>query len=184
MGKGALATGIALALTLALTCATNAQTPYIAVYFDSGLSDLGMDCPGFMVDTLYVGGVNFNTMVTGTEFAITYPPAVLWMADLNVPPVTIGQTINGISMGYGVPLNGFSPLELCRVIVFWNCDHCDQPYIENPINVVAHPFTGFLGWTDLTFTERPAVGLTSKVCPFASPVEETTWGRVKSLYAE
>ncbi len=183
MRKRALATGLVLVLAMAAVCAVNAQTPFIAVFFDPGFSVWEKDCPGFIIDTLYVAGVNFNTMVTGAEFAIRYPVAITCLADLNITPITIGNTWSGISMGYPVPLNGFSPVGLCKVMVFWNCTACEYPFSYNDVKVIPHPVTRFLGWTDLTFTERPAVGLTSEICWVVS-VEETTWGRVKALFSD
>jgi hypothetical protein len=183
MNRRTLLTGLALALTLALPPASHAQTPFIAVYFDPGFSVECKDCPGQMLDVWYVTGVGFNTMVTGAEFAIQYPPAVAWVGDLNTPPVTIGQTPTGISMGYATPLNGYAPVGLCQVQVFWVCEGCAPPYYWNLVKVVPHPCTGFLGWTDETFRERAAVGRTSIICG-GTPVEETTWGRVKVLFEE
>ena len=180
----ALSPGLALILALALVCAANAQTPYIAVYFDPGFTATTKVCPGPGLDVWYVAAVNFNSLITGAEFAISYPAAVTWLADTNTPPVKIGSTPSGISMGYPIPVNGFSPVELCRVQVQWNCEECDSSSIDAPITVIAHPHTTFLGWTDESYTEQPASGWTSFICPFASPAEPTTWGRVKALFGE
>jgi len=177
-----IATLVVTAL-LATVVVASAQVPYIAVYFDPYHTQEAKVCPGFVVDTWYVAAVNFNTYITGADFAIQYPPAVTWMADLNLPPVKVGNTPTGLSMGYALPQNGYGVLELCQVQVFWNCDHCADPYYNNQVKVITNPLTGFLGVTDYpNFNLIPGTGLTTLICPLGVPTEDTTWGQVKALY--
>jgi hypothetical protein len=178
-----IATLVVVAL-MATVVAASAQTPYIAVYFDQYLTQETKDCPGPMMDTWYVAAKNFNAFLTGAEFAIQYPPAVVWMADVNKPEVTVGNTAAGISMGFPLPVNGFFDVFLCNVQVFWNCSACVEPYLNNAVKVVAHPVTGFLGVTDFPqYNVIPGIGLTSYICATV-PAEETSWGQVKALYGE
>lgn len=174
---------LVFAALIATAVAVSAQTPYIAVYFDPGLSDETKDCPGPVPDNLYVAGLNFNTFVTGAEFAVQYPAAMAWLGDANLPPVSVGTTPSGISLGWTAPQNGFVPIHMCTVSIFWQCTCCCG--IENSqIKVVPNPNTGFLGFTDYPqFNLIPAVGLTAFVCATV-PAEETTWGQVKALYGE
>jgi hypothetical protein len=182
-----IATLVVVAL-LATVVVVNAQNPYIAVYFDQYYGQETKDCPGFVIDTWYVAAVNFNTFVTGADFKINYPAAVTYLADLNVPPVKVGNTNIGLSMAFALPQNGYNLVPLCQVQVFWNCDDCDRPaglYVNNQVKVVANPFTNFLGVTDFpNFNLVPGQGLTAVICPTSVPVEETTWGQVKALYGE
>ena len=174
---------VAVAL-MATVVAVSAQAPYIAVYFDQYHTQETKDCPGFVVDYWYVAAVNFNTFITGADFAIQYPAAVTWLADLNMPPVTIGNTLTGVSMAFALPQNGYGSFELCQVKVFWNCDACVVPYVNNQVRVVPNPVTGFLGVTDYPqYNLIPGNGLTALICATV-PAEETTWGQVKSLYGE
>ena len=115
-----IATLVVVAL-MATVVAVSAQTPYIAVYYDQYLTQETKDCPGPMMDTWYVAAKNFNAFLTGAEFAIQYPAAVLYLGDANTPPVTVGNTQAGISMGFALPVNGFFDVFLCNVNVFWNC---------------------------------------------------------------
>jgi hypothetical protein len=178
-----IATLVVVAL-MVTAVAVSAQTPYIAVYFDSGLSLESKNCPGPVGDVLYVGGVNFNAFIVGAEFAIQYPPSMTWLGDLNTPQVTIGSTPTGISMGYPLPIAAFSPIELCRVAILWACPECEG-YWDQPIRVVPHPFTAFLGFVDYPQNDLvPTGGLTAIVCPNTVPIEDTTWGQVKALYGE
>jgi hypothetical protein len=178
-----IATLVVVAL-MATVVAASAQTPYIAVYFDQYLTQETKDCPGPMMDTWYVAAKNFNAFLTGAEFAIQYPAAVAFLGDANTPPVTVGNTQTGISMGFALPANGFFDVFLCNVNVFWNCSSCVEPYLNNAVKVVANPVTGFLGVTDFPqYNAIPAVGLTSFICATV-PAEDTSWGQVKALYGE
>jgi len=179
-----IATLVVVAL-MATVVAVSAQTPYIAVYFDQYLTQETTVCPGVGVTgTWYVAAKNFNAFLTGAEFAIQYPPAVTWLADLNKPAASIGSTPSGISMGFALPQNGFFPVLLCTPQVFWMCDACVEPYLNNVVRVVANPLTSFLGVTDYPqYNTIPCVGLTAYVCA-SVPAEETSWGQVKALYVE
>jgi hypothetical protein len=183
MCKQSRAVGLALAIVALAAVGASAQNPFFAVYFDPSFAIRETNCPGPGPGILYVAGVGFNSLVTGAEFAVWLPPAVTWVADINKPAVTIGTTPTGIAMGYTTPLNGYSTVELCRVEILWACASCASPYLDNEIVVIPSPRTGFLGWTDTSFTERPAAGLVSLVCPAGVAIELTTWGRVKALFS-
>ena len=172
-----------VAALLATVVVASAQVPYIAVYFDPYLTQETKDCPGVVMDTWYVGAVNFNVFITGADFMIEYPPAVTWMSD-NPPPVKIGSTPTGISIGFALPLNGYSAVELMSVNVLWNCDSCVEPYLDNQVKVLMNPTTSFLGVTDYPeYNLVPGAGLTALICA-TIPAEDTTWGQVKALYGE
>lgn len=176
---------LVVAVLLATAVVASAQTPYIAVYFDPFHTQETEVCQGPVTDTWYVAAVNFNVFITGADFMIQYPPAVSWVADLNLPPVKIGSTPVGLSMGFALPQNGFNVVELCQVLVQWNCDQCVDPFTNNLVKVVANPVTGFLGVTDYpNYNMIPGVGLTTIICPVGVPNEDTTWGQVKALYGE
>jgi hypothetical protein len=187
MSKRALATALTLALTMLMVGIASAQTPYIAVYFNAGHSQEAKDCPGPgpVVDTWYIAALNFNMFLSGAEFMVSYPPAVTWLADAATPPVTLGNTPTGITMGFPFPQNGFNTVDLCQVVVLWNCETCMDPYLNNLVRVIPHPGTGFLGAVDYPgFNLVPSVGLTAVLCACTIPTEQTTWGQVKSLYNE
>jgi hypothetical protein len=175
---------------MASVVVVSAQTPFIAVYFDQAYqvealppAPIADPCPGIGIPvTLYIALVNANVYVTGVDFAVSYPPELIWVADTNTPETTIGTTPAGISVGFALPQNGFSAVDVCQVVCLWNCDGCDLG--NSPIIVTANPNTGFLGFTDFpNYALFPAVGLTSLICA-TIPTEETTWGKVKSLYGE
>lgn len=170
--------------------AVSAQTPFIAVYFDHAWqvagnppAPAGDPCPGVgVLDSLYIALVNADAFVSGVEFAVSYPPEVTFLAEFDKQPVNVGTTPTGFSQGWALPPNGFSAVYVCGVQFLWACDGCSV--FDSPIVVIPHPVSGFLGYTDFpAYTQIPAVGMTSLICA-TIPVEETTWGQVKSLYGE
>jgi len=174
------------ALLIVTAVAVSAQTPYIAVYFNSGYSQEAKDCPGVgVLDTWYVAAVNFNVFLLGADFAIQYPPAVTFLADLQVWTLYQGTTAAGYSVGFPIPQNGFSPVLLVKPLVMWNCAECVDPWHNNQIKVVANPATGFLGGVDYPgFNLVPSTGLTALICSLPIATEQTTWGQVKAVYGE
>ena len=187
MSKRVLATGFALMLIMLSFGITSAQTPFVAVYFDNTWQTEATVFPGGcagigVLDTLYIALTNANTFVSGVEFAVNYPPELMFLGDLWTQPVTVGNTQSGISMGWATPQNGFGTVFICGVLVMWQCDTC--PSTDIPMPVLVNPSTAFLGFTDFpNFAQFPAAGLTSLICA-TIPVEESTWGKVKSLYTD
>ena len=179
------ATMVVVVLMASVVVVSAQTSPFIAVYFDQSFQVEAQDpCPGIgVIDTLYVELVNADVFVTGVEFAVNYPPELTWIADIDKQPVVNGTTPTGFSIGWATPQNGFGvAIDVCRVIVIWNCDGCATTDV--PVDVVANPNTGFIGFTDFpNFNLFPAVGLTSLICPTV-PTQDTTWGKVKSLYGE
>lgn len=183
-----LATLVVLVLMVSVI-AVSAQTPFIAVYFDHAWqvggnppAPAGDPCPGMVLDSLYIALVNANAFVSGVEFQVIYPAEIGYIADFDKQAVAVGTTATGFSQGWAIPVNGFSAVYVCGVSFLWTCTGCTV--FNSPIVVVPNPNTGFLGYTDFpNYTAFPAVGMTSLICA-TIPVEETTWGQVKSLYGE
>jgi hypothetical protein len=181
---------VALALVGASTA--SAQQPYIGVFFNKIGNPEQANCPGLgVLDSLYFIGYNFNISVVGVEFRVLYPSELNHIADLDFPGapnqpagVTLGTTPNGISASWGLPQNGFFPVFVGLALVQWNCGPgCINANV--PITIVGHPLFNpqpqFTDWPLIGI--NPATGLTGLICATV-PVEETTWGRVKSLYTE
>jgi hypothetical protein len=122
--------------------AAPASSQTVKVYFDEGLTMRAMDCPGPGLDTLYVVAEDFNMFMVGLEFQIEYPPSIVWLADLDLPPVTLGNSATGVSIGWPLPLNGFTPVQVMRAVVLWTCNDCSV--VNQPINVVPNPVSGFV----------------------------------------
>jgi hypothetical protein len=93
----------------------------------------------------------------------------------------IGNSANGVSLAWGTPLNAYGSVIMMRANCAWTCDGCEGN--ENtPITVVANPNQGLLRalrWPDNASFD--VVGMESRICATV-PVEDTTWGQIKSLY--
>jgi hypothetical protein len=163
---------------------TMAQTPIVGVFFDEYLTRMDKACPpGGGADTAYVVAMNFNAYITGIEYAINYPASMSWVADIGIPPVTLGTTPSGIVEAWPLPLNGYNPIVVARVVFTWNCSGC--VVTNDPIVVAPYPYSGFVRATDYPqYNFIGAVGMTSLVCPDGVPVDDATWGRIKALYGE
>jgi len=174
-------------LILALGQVAMAQTPYFQIYFDDAHTAAAADCPGApagtIVDTLHVVAHNLNNFFIATEFAIDYSTKLTWLGDMPGGDLTIGQSPNGISMSWGLPVNGFSPVRVMSASVLWMCSGCAGS--ENtPVVVIPNPDTSVLAYVTWPgIVAVPAVGMTSLICATV-PVEETSWGQIKALYKE
>jgi hypothetical protein len=75
----------------------------ISVYFDAEGTQRGGTSPGIgSLQYLYVYGEGFDgEFVTGVQYAIDYGPDLNFIADIGLPPVYIGTSATGISMGFG-----------------------------------------------------------------------------------
>jgi hypothetical protein len=143
------------------------QTGTLTVYFDPEWTVRTTECPGPVVGSLYVVAENFDMFVAGMEFKVEYPPCMTWLADLDIPPVTIGSSPSGVSMGWALPQNGFFPFQVLRALVLWNCSGCTEP--NQHVSVVAHPATGCCQaarFPDYVCVE--AIGRTSVVGPYVA----------------
>ncbi len=195
MCKRVLATGFALMLIMLSFSLTSAQIPFVAVYFDHAFQTEASPvapnpCPGLgVLDTLYIGATNFNANLSGLEFAVSYPPSIGWILDFDFstashPATKLGNTPTGTSIGWAIPQNGFFTVDVGKVLIQWQCEECD-PVFDQPIVVTGHPlFAPYPRATDFPgYQFINGVGLTSLICA-TIPVEESTWGKVKSLYSE
>jgi hypothetical protein len=191
---------VVCAVAVCLSAATaNAQTavPFVQVYFDEGWSVTNPEsCPlapaGTLTGTLYVVARNWNIWMQSIEYAIEYPPELVWLGDI-VNPATqlkLGDSpttslSGGIAVTWRTRGNAFQPLLIQKASILWNCEGCFTQNIT--LRVVKHPSTAWpenwlvRGLESPTFAEVQGVGMASVVCPTV-PVEETTWGGIKAQY--
>jgi hypothetical protein len=178
-----------------------AQTPRVQVYFDAALTQWQKDCPGFVVEPIYIVAEGFAEALMQIEYSITYPPAVAWLGDQGLSGSAVGATPTGITHYWNTPADASGQLVLAQPLVYWECDECWPEFVLNLICPRAHPSTGFLRalaadnglWISVegsgaiicgTVVNSPTHGDFPPVCePIPSvPVETTTWGAVKELY--
>ncbi|MEJ2721489.1 MAG: T9SS type A sorting domain-containing protein [bacterium] len=137
------------------------------VYFDEGWTQRAIDCPGPVFDTLYVVAEDWDNFVVGAQFKIDLPPSMVWLADLGTPPTTIGSSPTGISIAWPIPMNGFFPFEVMKVLVMWTCSDCST--VNQLITVEEHPLFGGINSVQFPSYELlDGAGRGSAVCPYAA----------------
>jgi len=132
----------------------------------------------------------FAPGVTASSFAAPIPQCwtgAIWIADTPPFPVTIGNSQTGVSIGYGACYP--SPVSVLAINVFTQgvfqgLECCPYAVVPNPsapsghIEVVDCLENLLYGFGLTTY-----VGLGSGCTCGSVNVEESTWGRIKSIYA-
>lgn len=156
-----LVTALAIVGLVAMA-APVANSAQLTVYFDAAHTVRSMDCPGPGLQSLYIVLEDANEFVTGVEYKLNLPPQLIWLGDAGTPPVTIGTSVTGISMGFPIPLNGFNPIQVTEVIALWNCTDC--AFHNNRITLEGHPLNNpggppqYTRWPDLSLHNAPGSG--------------------------
>lgn len=159
--------GLAVFALVALTATAAVGGPTVKVYFDEGLTQRTTDCLGPGLDTLYIVAEDFDAFLTGIEFKLTLPPSMIWIADIGLPPVYLGTTVTGISMGFAIPQNGYQPLVVAKALILWNCVDCSA--INQRVEIDEHPLFNSIRatrWPDYLLIDADGAGAT--VCPFVA----------------
>ncbi|MHC4060675.1 MAG: hypothetical protein ACYSR6_03555 [Planctomycetota bacterium] len=186
MKKVSVYTIVLFCAAVVLVGSSNSQVPYVAVYFDPALQQMAANCPaaplGTVADTLYIVAHGFDMQMSAIEYQVNYPNEILYIADIVDPShASTGTSESGITINFSPPVNAYTPVVVQQVFVFWFCDYCGGS-ISIPLVVQPHPTSGVVSAvrsSDGAIIE--AIGMTSLICPHV-PVENTTWGRIKSLY--
>ena len=176
-------------LATALVCLTafsaHAQFfPRVQWFFDADLTQTDKDCDGSLAQLGYIVATDFNAWFSAVEYTVPYPHQMSWLADISVNEnqVNIDFTSIGVASAWTIPMNGFSPVVIMKVLYDWRCGNCNKPSnAYGPIVVGPHP-SGRLSFVTFALERFDAMGMTSMVCLLPFPVEPTTWGRVKALY--
>jgi len=178
----------ALLLTLVLMVSASmafAQGGSVGIFADAG----GTDCnladvlPG--LTPYYVVHV-YHAGATASQFSAPIPTcmvAAIWLSDTAVFGVTIGNSQTGVAIGYGTCQ--VAPTHVLTINYFVQgltpaC--CRYPVLPDP-NVPS----GKIEVTDCGFNPLFATGGMGIINPDGTcncnvPTEDTTWGKVKSLY--
>jgi hypothetical protein len=159
----------------------------LTVYFDHNHTEPGKNCPtapaGTVLDSLYVVANNFNMWMNAIEYKIEYPLQMMFLGDMFPSDrLTIGSSQAGVGVSWPLPANAFDALLVQKVRILWLCQGCGPEDYNIPIRVLPYPgqpTVRAVRWPDLVVV--PAAGMTSLICPLV-PVEETTWGDIKSLF--
>ena len=163
-----------------------AQVPTIGIYFDKDLTRTSLNCMGTgYLDTLYVGGKNFDTWVSTVEFRVNFGGTTMIPISEHMVngALSLGTGFGaGITITWPAPRNGFEPFIVEKILVMWQCDDCGAGKWDDAVSVLPHAGTGgitAIEWQ--TFKMLNATGTPSIACGLV-PIQETSWSRVKSLY--
>jgi hypothetical protein len=146
-------------------------TGQIAVYFDSAGTQRAREPRGAgLQDTVYVFGEDFEFLfANGAEYSIDYGPHMSLFFDFFVPPVTVGRSDTGISMGFGGNIRPGKKFLMQKAVITWLTDGCADPNSDFP-RVKTHPLTADTTPVVQNFLPRPdgstipAFGARSQTC--------------------
>ncbi|UCH82913.1 MAG: hypothetical protein JSW50_10600 [Candidatus Latescibacterota bacterium] len=128
------------------------------------------------------------SQATASQFSAPQPACLLatWLSDTTIWPVTIGNSQIGVAIGYGqcqpLPVHVLTMNYFTSGITGACCLYRPQPDPAVP--------SGQIEAVDCNNNLLTGLGICAIVnpdasCPcWATPTEESTWGKVKSLYAE
>lgn len=180
---------ICLAAMLALLApgAILAQPGWIGVFADTQVLDcnlLAPPTPGLV--SYYVVHVHPAGGIAGVTFSAPKPACfnAMFVADVNMFPVTLGNTQTGYAVGYGVCRTTNTHIATMQYMVLGATPACC------PYWVLPHPDmpSGEFEFSDCDFELVYGGGLPAVINPephcacMATPVNEKTWGAVKALY--
>jgi hypothetical protein len=177
----------ALLLTLVLMVSASmafAQGGSVGIFADTGgtncnLSDMlpGL-CPYYVVHVYHAGAA-------ASQFSAPKPACFLgiWLSDTAVFPVTIGSSQAGVAIGYGTCQA--APTHVLTINMFCQgltgpC--CRYPVLADP-NVPSGQIEVVLCDNSLVYgTGGEGIVNSNATCNCDVPVQDSTWGKVKSLY--
>lgn len=112
-----------LLLTLGLVPMSAYAQGRIVAYFDSRGSKRVISSPGVgEFSVVFIYGEGFATeFVSGVQYVVDYGPQLALVADLGLPPVAIGTSATGLSIGFGAPRSGVKFM-IHASLVEWRSD--------------------------------------------------------------
>lgn len=186
-------TVLVLALVLSVAASAVAQIPTVQVFTDPALQEPFYRC-GTLNTTaeLFVVVTGADFVVSAVDFHIEYPPSVTWLADFAPDAnyfqnewVTIGNSPTGIAIAWAnccMTDGSEGPFVVMRALVHWSGPCTCTPFVVGGYEPLGKTQPTLVRNGD--FTEFDAAGLATyynpAICDLA--VEQSTWGKVKSLY--
>lgn len=169
-----------------------AQGGMITLFADPGGADCAInDTQAGVLIRVYVFHV-LAPEALGSEFSVPMPSCavgMIWLGDSAVFPVTVHESPTGVGIGYGVCYTEavhILTINFYGVGTSLNCCplRVEPPWWGNP------PDPPGVNMVDCEINLIPAVGGVALInpdetCPCLSvPTQETTWGKVKAIYAK
>jgi hypothetical protein len=144
----------------------------IVVYFDQAGTQRYVDAgPAGGVVNMSVYGQGFQgevPFVSGAQFQVDYGPNIMWVADIPLFSAFIGNTRDGLSVGFGMNPQLGDKFEIVRVIGMWTNDCAAGINVDGPFTQ-AHPLFPDLTPVVSQFPTQdafPADGARSQTCQF------------------
>jgi len=160
-----------------------AQGGRISLYGDPAGSDCGVYPNVDELVDVYVFHVN-TLGATGSQFSAPNPTCAQWtyFQDYPVFDITLGNSQSGVAIAYGTCRTG--TFLLMRILYYAHGQSdpcCYYPALPDPRE------PGDILATDCQFEVHPMSGSSVVInpnvtCDCTVPVEDTSWGRIKSLY--
>jgi hypothetical protein len=137
----------------------------VVVYFDAAGTVRSKDSPGVgQLDALYIYGENFpSAFISGIQYQIDYGSAMTWFADAGLPVAVVGNSRDGIAMGFGTNPRPGAKFLIQIAVVEWTSDCTAQ---NADIRVLDHPFLegGIVATRFPDFSTLPATGHRAQAC--------------------
>jgi hypothetical protein len=142
--------------------------------------------PQFFDGYIYAHNVDCYLSACEFQLVIGHPAITVQTTDYLPGSVTLGDPVNGVSITYWPPLDGWTPGYnlLCTVhfLATDYCLHCGGTLIDVPIVIGPHPDTGEIRgtcWPDNDIFQF--IGLSAMICPCGTDTQEESWGAIKKM---
>jgi hypothetical protein len=175
-----------MAALLTLAHAAFGQAGTIALASDPEGTDCNLNDKSPGMCSFYVVHVG-TPGAQASQFSAPAPAcfAGSWLSDTAVFGVTVGDSQNGISIGYGACMPG--PIHVLTINFFCQgmsqdcCYYMVKPHPDETSGVV-----GVVDCMDNLITGKGGFGIVNSTeqCECGPPTRDSTWGRVKSIFDE
>ncbi|NIM20510.1 MAG: hypothetical protein GTO51_09815 [Candidatus Latescibacteria bacterium] len=168
-----------------------AQTGKIQIFSDLGLTSCNFTDPGSGIVFVYIYHINTGG-ATGSQFRVEQVDGACmsYLAFQSPFSIVIGNPEDGIAIPYQVCLGALGPIELLTISYF-ACEGGSPPCSRLTItpDPVADPLEILVVDCQMPPNLLVAPGSDAWInddgncpCPQPDPIEDTSWGKIKSLY--
>lgn len=160
-----------------------AQGGYLKPFSDPAASDCGIDDTVVGVKVVYIFHVN-TTGATGVQFSAPNPPCsqMTWVSDQPEFPITFGDSQSGVAVGYGTCRTG----TFLIMSIYFLGNGTTSPCCYYPVMPDTREPADMIGvdcnYDKYSLSSGSAIINPTVNCQCAVPTEESSWGRIKSLY--
>jgi hypothetical protein len=138
-----LTCSLALIALIGLGLSPNAASAAgtVTVYFNSAGTLRTLDSPGVGVfQTVHIYGEGFpGQFISGAQYKVDYGPNFTFFQDIPEGGIVIGNSPNGISIGFGINIKLGAKFKTQRAILIWNSDCATTGAVNANVSVVKHP---------------------------------------------